>query len=46
MMTEHEFQALLTLLNRAPLSPAEALWLNALLDRLRPQPAAAEKVKR
>lgn len=37
-MTEQEFQALIMILNRAPVSPAEALWLNALLERLRPQP--------
>jgi hypothetical protein len=37
-MTEQEFQALLSLLNRAPITPAEALWLNELLTRLRPQP--------
>lgn len=33
-MTEQEFQALLTIISRAPLSQAEALWLNALLARL------------
>ena len=37
-MTEQEFQALLSILARAPLSPAEALWLNELIARLRPQP--------
>ena len=42
-MTEQEFQALLSILNRAPLSPAEALWLNELLARLRPQPKADAK---
>jgi len=33
-VTQEEFNALLTILARAPLSPAEALWLNALLARL------------
>jgi hypothetical protein len=33
-MNEQEFQALLSILSRAPLSPAEALWLNALIARL------------
>ena len=42
-MTEQEFQALLSILNRAPLSPAEALWLNDLLARIRPQPEAEPK---
>ena len=42
-MTEQEFQALLSILARAPLSPAEALWLNALIARLRPQPKADTK---
>lgn len=42
-MTEQEFQALLNILNRAPLSPAEALWLNDLLARIRPQPKADTK---
>lgn len=42
-MTEQEFQALLTLLNRAPLTPAEALWLNELLRKLRPQPTPDTK---
>lgn len=37
-MTEQEFQALLSILNRIPVSPAEALWLTDLLARLRPQP--------
>ena len=37
-MNEQEFQALLIILNRAPATPAEALWLNELLARLRPQP--------
>lgn len=39
-MTEQEYQALLVILNRAPMTPAEALWLNDLLRRLRPQPPA------
>ena len=34
MMTEHEYKALIDILNRAPVSQAEALWLNALLARL------------
>lgn len=42
-MTEQEFQALLSILARAPLSPAEALWLNELIARLKPQPKAEPK---
>lgn len=38
IVTEQEFQALLTILSRAPATPAEVLWLNELLARLRPQP--------
>lgn len=37
-MNEQEFQALIMILNRAPVTPAEALWLNELLARLRPLP--------
>lgn len=42
-MTEQELQALVDILKRAPVSPAEALWLNELLSRLRPQPKADTK---
>lgn len=44
-MTEQEYQALISLLNRTPLTQAEALWLNDLLARLRPanQPKAETK---
>lgn len=37
-MAEQEYQALITILSRAPMTPAEALWLNGFLARLRPQP--------
>lgn len=37
-MNEREYQALLSILARTPVSPAEALWLDSLLERLRPQP--------
>lgn len=37
-MTEQELNALMSLLARTPLTPAEALWLNDLMARLRPQP--------
>ena len=36
-MTEQEHTALIAILNRAPMTPAEVLWLNELLARLRPQ---------
>lgn len=42
-MNEQEFQALIMILNRAPVTPAEALWLNELLARLRPQAKAEAK---
>ena len=41
-MTEQEYNALILILNRAPMTPAEALWLNTLLARLRPQPQTPE----
>ncbi len=34
-MTEQELQALISILQRAPMTPAEALWINELLRRLR-----------
>jgi hypothetical protein len=33
MMTPEEIQALIALLNRVPMTPAEALWVTALLQR-------------
>ena len=33
-MNEHEYSALVGILNRAPVTQAEALWLNTLLTRL------------
>lgn len=33
-MTTQELNALAAILARCPLTPAEALWLQALLDRL------------
>lgn len=33
-MTKQELDALVSILGRCPLTPAEALWLQALLDRL------------
>lgn len=48
-MTEQEFQALVQILIRAPVSQSEALWLDGLLLRLKPaaqpQPAAQPKPK-
>ena len=35
-MTEQEIAALVNLLNRVPMTQAEALWVNSLLERLRP----------
>jgi len=34
MMSEREYRALVAILNRAPVSEAEALWVNELLARL------------
>jgi len=34
MINEHEYKALVDILNRAPVSQAEALWLTTLLARL------------
>lgn len=33
-MTEAEVQALIVLLNRTPMTPAEQLWAQALIERL------------
>lgn len=33
-MTEQEAQALVQILSRVPLTQAESLWLNALIERL------------
>lgn len=33
-MTQAEIAALIGLLNRIPMTPAEALWINALIARL------------
>ncbi len=35
MMTIDELNALIAILNRTPLTPAEALWLQALIEKLR-----------
>lgn len=40
--TAPELQALNFILSRCPLTPAEALWLQALLDRLAAQSGAAQ----
>lgn len=45
-MTEQEYNVLISLLNRTPLTPAEALWLNALMLRLRPQPQPEQEPKK
>lgn len=44
-MSEQELNALIGLLNRTPLSPAEALWLQELIKRLREQAALTASVK-
>lgn len=42
-MTQEELNALIALLNRTPLSPAEALWLRDLLRRLEALVAKKDK---
>ena len=37
MMTEQELSALVALLNRAPMTAAEGLWLQALVARIAAQ---------
>jgi hypothetical protein len=37
MMTERELAALVALLNRTPMTPAEALWIQELIARLEAQ---------
>jgi hypothetical protein len=37
-MTEQEAQAALQILNRTPMTLAEGLWWEALIDRLRQRP--------
>ncbi len=34
-MTQEEIVALVAILNRAPMSPAEGLWLQSLIERLK-----------
>ena len=36
-MTEQELQALLVILNRAPMTPPEMLWIQALVARIAAQ---------
>lgn len=36
-MTAHEFNALVQLLQRTPLTLAEGVWINDLLERLKPE---------
>lgn len=37
-MTEQEFNALVTILSRAPMTPAEIVWINELLAKIKPAP--------
>lgn len=39
-MSDREWNALVALLNRVPLSPPEAMWVESLMERLRPQKPA------
>lgn len=41
-MTEQEAAALVQLLQRTPLTQAEALWVQALIERLTVRPAPQE----
>lgn len=43
MITAQELQALVELLNRSPMTAAERLWCQALIERLA-KPEAAEDV--
>ena len=43
MMNEQEFNALVSILARAPMTPGEILWVNALLDRIKPKPERNEQ---
>lgn len=42
MMNEQELNALVAILNRAPMTPAEQIWLQALIQRIA---AEAQKAK-
>lgn len=42
MLTPDEFQALLSLINRCPMTPLEAMGLNPILAKLAPVLAAAQ----
>ena len=42
MLTQDEFNALVQLLQRAPMTRSEALWLAELLLRLRPPAAVGQ----
>lgn len=37
MITERELQALISILQRAPLTPAEALAVEAIVEKLKPK---------
>lgn len=39
MITERELQALISILQRAPLTPAEAIAIEAIIEKLKPQSA-------
>lgn len=44
MMTQEELNALVVILNRTPMTPGEALWVQALIERLRVKQPPAPQV--
>lgn len=46
MLSEQEFQALVSVLQRAPMLPAEMISIQAIVEKIKPHaPNAADKVK-
>ena len=43
MITTQELQALVELLSRAPMTQAEKLWAQTMVDKLAPKPETVEE---
>jgi hypothetical protein len=42
MLSEQEFQALVSVMQRAPMLPAEVLAIQAIVEKLKPKPPEAQ----
>lgn len=43
MLSEQEFNALISVVQRAPMLPAEILAIQAIIEKIKPQPVEAAK---